>query len=99
MVLEAIIDSKTGKKLTLLSQTYYAIQNQKTLRFLIWFGKNGTVDSDPVDTEGKYWHIFEKMDGGWYKMSHHFGSHTVKIAKSHEEDYYHIYNKDCCQSK
>ncbi|CAG2104056.1 unnamed protein product [Medioppia subpectinata] len=80
---------------TLKTNTYYAIQNQRTSKFLIWFGKTGTIAEDLDVKKAKFWHIFHKLDNGWYKMMHHFNSHTVRIGKSHDEGFYHIYNKDC----
>ncbi|CAG2104057.1 unnamed protein product [Medioppia subpectinata] len=90
-----IIDRNTGDELQLKTNTYYAIQNQRTSKFLIWFGKTGTISEDLDVKKAKFWHIFHKLDNGWYKMMHHFNSHTVRIGKSHDEGFYHIYNKDC----
>ena len=94
---EPIVDRETNENLLLITNIYYSIKNQKTQRYLIWFGKNETIFGEPDPKQGKYWHIFEKGDDGYYNMAHHFGNHMVKLAKSHEDGFYQIFNRDCSQ--
>ncbi|CAG2173700.1 unnamed protein product [Oppiella nova] len=94
----SLVDKNTGEELPIKSNTYYSIQNHKTQKYLIWFGKNGTVSDAPDSKQGRFWHTFTLIANQtehWYKMNHYFGSHIVKLSKAHEDGYYQIYNKNC----
>ncbi|CAG2115333.1 unnamed protein product [Medioppia subpectinata] len=88
-----VMDKNTGEELSIKVNTYYSIQNLKTQRYMIWFGRNGTIADVPETKQGRFWHTFTMLatnhtnrNQHWYKLNHYFGSHVVKVAKTHDED-------------
>ena len=97
----SLIDKNTAQELPIVTNTYYMIRNQKTSKFLIWFGRNGTLSEGMGDHRiAKYYHIFSQIPDQsehWYKMYHQFGSHVVKVTRAPVDGYYLIYDKNCCE--
>ncbi|XP_054162529.1 uncharacterized protein LOC128960465 [Oppia nitens] len=62
---------------------------------MIWFGTNETVVDQLAANQSRFWHLFQALDNGWYKMRHQFGSHMVQITRTPDNVNYHIYEKSC----
>ncbi|XP_054161964.1 uncharacterized protein LOC128959949 [Oppia nitens] len=77
--------------------TYYAVQNQKTGRWLLWLPSTGTAYKMSNKSVNMFHHwLAAPMDHfGWTNMRHGINSHHIKLARSDYQGYYFIYNKDC----
>ena len=91
----SIID-KTGKALDLLTNTPYVIQNEGNDMYLVSISGANMLDTY-VQDDPRFLHKFYELTNNWYLMTYSSGNHVVKLSKSDETGYYHLYEHRCCE--